>query len=290
MNWLDKLERKYYGKGIPNITRLLVIATLIGDFIGYASTYGEGAKLIYSLIAFDARLILHGQVWRLISWLFMPMGGMSVWSIIFMVCLLMLGQSMESGLGTFRMNVYFLGGILLSDVGGLLIGALSGFQIGIYLTSYYLLFSLYLMLGIFMPEAEMRLYFVLPIRMKWLVIVYFVTLLIEVVDYFSMGPAVGIMMSAQIIFAVVNLFWFVYSCKARLSLKQQRRQQKRQQNFRQQFSQPRPGSGITQHKCCICGRTELDDPNLVFRYCSKCAGSREYCQEHLFTHEHVQHM
>ena len=70
------------------------------------------------------------------------------------------------------MNMYFLGGVLLSDIGGMLIGVLSGFHISIYLTSYYLLFSLYLMLGIFMPEAEMRLYFVLPIKMKWLVIVY----------------------------------------------------------------------------------------------------------------------
>ena len=36
----------------------------------------------------------------------------------------------------------------------------------------------------------------------------------------------------------------------------------------------------------LCGRTELDDPTLTFRYCSKCSGNKEYCQEHLFTHEH----
>lgn len=290
MNWLEKLERKYGGRGIPNITRLLIFATLIGDLLGYAAAYSAGANFIYQLLVFSPRYILRGQIWRLVTWIFMPSNGLSVWSIIFMVCLLMLGQSMESGLGTFRMNIYFLGGILLSDIGGMLIGILSGFQINIYLTSYYLLFSLYLMLGIFMPDAEMRLYFVLPIKMKWLVIVYFVSMIFEIVEFFSYGPAIGITMSAQIIFAVANLLWFVYSCKNHLSLKQQRRQRKRQQNFRQQFSQPRPGSDISQHKCCICGRTEFDDPTLTFRYCSKCAGSREYCQEHLFTHEHVRGM
>ena len=44
---------------------------------------------------------------------------------------------------------------------------------------------------------------------------------------------------------------------------------------------------ITKHKCAICGRTELDDPNLEFRFCSKCNGNYEYCQDHLFTHTHV---
>jgi hypothetical protein len=94
------------------------------------------------------------------------------------------------------------------------------------------------------------------------------------------------MYSAEIIFALVNLFLFVYFCKNRVS----HRQKKRQKQFRSQFSQPRPGSGIAKHKCAICGRTEQDDPTLTFRYCSKCEGNYEYCQEHLFTHTHVRRM
>ena len=45
--------------------------------------------------------------------------------------------------------------------------------------------------------------------------------------------------------------------------------------------------GQPRHKCAICGRTELDSPELEFRYCSKCEGNYEYCSDHLFTHEHV---
>ena len=58
----------------------------------------------------------------------------------------------------------------------------------------------------------------------------------------------------------------------------------RKRTYHRQVQQPK---GVTRHKCAICGRTELDDPNLEFRFCSKCNGNYEYCQDHLFTHEHV---
>lgn len=60
---------------------------------------------------------------------------------------------------------------------------------------------------------------------------------------------------------------------------------KRKRDFQRQ-SKIMP-QGSTHHKCAVCGRTEKDDPNLEFRYCSKCEGSYEYCSEHLYTHKHV---
>jgi hypothetical protein len=294
MNWMDKLERKWGRYAIPYITRYLIFANLAGYILEVA-----GMDSILQWLDFAPYYILRGQVWRLFTWIVVPASGLSFWSLLFMICLLMLGQNLEQGLGTFRMNVYFIGGILLSDVGGLLLYAI--FRIPIYLTLYYILFSLYLMLGIFMPEAEVRLYFVLPIKMKWLMLVYALTLGYEVFSYFRQGAAIaeayglsklsgawtiGMMYSAEIIFALVNLFLFVYFCKNRVS----HRQKKRQKQFRSQFSEPRPGSGIAKHKCAICGRTEQDDPTLTFRFCSKCEGNYEYCQEHLFTHTHVRRM
>lgn len=282
MNWMNKLERKLGRYAVPYITRYLVFANLIGYFLKMI-----GGGVIMQWLDFSPYHILHGQIWRLLTWVFVPSSGLSVWALLFMVCLLMLGQNMEMALGTFRMNVYFVGGILLSDIGGLLIYGISwailGAGIPIYLSMYYILFSLYLMLGLFMPDAEVRLYFVLPIRMKWLMIVYFVTLGYEIFSYFRMGVLYGIMFGSEIIFALLNLGIFVYSCKNRVSLKQRRRKKQ----FQAQFSQPRPGSGISKHKCAICGRTEQDAPGLNFRYCSKCEGNYEYCEEHLFTHTHV---
>lgn len=289
MNWLDKLERKWGNKGLINITSYFLVATLVGDVILYAANAGNTmAIMLYNLIAFNPQAILHGQVWRLVTWLFMPSDALSFWSLLFMLCLFMLGKSLEQGLGTFKMNIYFLGGWLLNTVGGMLIYVIFG--VPAYITPYYMLFSLYLMLGLFMPDAEMRLYFVLPIKMKWLVIVYVIGLIYEIYSYFRLGPLQGISMSAQIIFAIINLLVFVYSCKSRLSLRGRHKQQKRQRQYQHQFNTARPGANITHHKCAICGRTELDDPNLTFRYCSKCEGNKEYCQEHLFTHQHYRTM
>lgn len=286
MNWLEKLERKSKFRGINNITIYAVACTMIGYVLMYASTMGSGlASVIVNMVAFDAGSILRGQIWRLFTWILIPQGSLSFWNLLFMFCLFMLGRSLEQGLGSFKMTVYFAGGWLLSTLGGLLIYII--FRLPVYMTPYYILFSLYLMLGLFMPEAEMRLYFVLPIKMKWLVIVYFIMLAYEVFSYFRMGVAAGIMMGAEIIFAIINLLVFVSSCKNQLSLKARRKQQQRQQEYRRQMDVgPRPGAVITHHKCCICGRTDADSPELTFRYCSKCAGNREYCQEHLFTHQH----
>jgi hypothetical protein len=294
MNWMDKLERKIGRYAIPYITRYLIFMNLIGYILQAA-----GANAIMQWLDFVPAYIMRGQIWRLITWIVVPASGLSIWSLLFMICLLMLGQNLEHALGTFRMNVYFVGGILLSDIGGMLLYFI--FRIPIYLTMYYILFSLYLMLGLLMPDAEVRLYFVLPIKMKWLMVVYVLSLGYEVFSYFKAGVSlasqlgvskfsgawyVGMMYSAEIIFAILNLFLFVYFCRNHVS----HRQKRRQKQFRAQFAQPRPGSGITKHKCAICGRTEKDDPTLTFRYCSKCAGSYEYCQDHLFTHNHVRQM
>jgi hypothetical protein len=288
MNWMDKLERKLGRYAIPYITRYLIFINLIGYIL-----QAVGANTLMQWLDFVPAYIIRGQVWRLITWIVVPASGLSVWSLLFMVCLLMLGQNLEQALGTFRMNVYFIGGILLSDIGGMLLYFIFG--IPIYLTMYYILFSLYLMLGLFMPDAEVRLYFVLPIKMKWLMLVYALTLGYEIFSYFKYGASIagvtgalwyGLGMSAEIIFALLNLFLFVYFCKNRVS----HRQKKRQKQFRSQFSEPRPGSGIAKHKCAICGRTEQDDPTLTFRFCSKCEGNYEYCQDHLFTHTHVRRM
>lgn len=284
MSFLDKLERKFGKYAIPNITRIMVIISFVGYIFYFSGTSGA-----LSYLQFSAKDILQGQVWRLISWILIPYGGLSIWAILFMVCLLMLGESLERSLGTFRMNVYFLGGIILSDVIGFLMYAL--FHVPVYLTPYYILFSLYLMLGLFMPDAQVSLWFVLPIRMKWLMIIYGVSLAYEIFNFFfiDLGNGrifswmIGIAYSTQIVAAIINLLIFVSLCKNRVSLKQKKRQR---QFYKQAAPAGSTGRTVARHRCCVCGRTELDDPSLEFRFCSKCEGNHEYCQDHLFTHEH----
>lgn len=313
MNWMDKLERKIGRFAIPHITRWLLIANLVGYLVNIIARVNPVVKVIWSFIDFSAADILHGQIWRLVTWIFVPTISTSIWSILFLICLLMMGENMENMLGTFKMNVYFVQGILLSDIVGII--AWLVLKAPINLSLYYILFSLYLMLGLFMPDATVRLYFVLPIRMKWLMIIYVAGMAFEIFSYVRYGMAIGspygkgfimglmfaVMYGTQIICALANLGLFVFFCKRRVSLKHRKRQRQFRADYnagvnagyqsqgaqRGPFSQPRPGSGISKHKCVICGRTELTNPEMQFRYCSKCVGNREYCEEHLFAHTHV---
>lgn len=290
MNWMNKLERKFGRYAIPNLSRYFVLAIVVG-FIGELI-----APNIMEYLTFSPYHILHGQIWRLVSWVVIPATGLDFFGILFLICVLMWGSSLEFFLGTFRMNVYLVQGILISDIGGLLIYAVSlalGYGMMVQMSTYYILMSMLLALAICMPEGEVRIYFVLPIKMKWMLVFELLYLGYVVFSFFKLGFSVysdirgllvGLAYSAQIILAIGSMFLFFWFSKTHIG----RKQKKRQREFKAQFAKPRPGSGITQHKCAICGRTEEDAPNLTFRYCSKCKGNLEYCEEHLFTHRHVE--
>lgn len=291
MNWMDKLERKLGRYAVPNLSRYFVGAIVLGYVLSMLSPG------FTDWISYDVSAILHGQIWRLFTWIFMPTTSLDFFGLLFLLCVLMWGSSLESMLGTFRMNVFLWGGVILSDVGGILIYVITKLTLGtgasIYLSTYYILMSMLLALAICMPEGEVRLYFVLPIKMKWMLVFELLYLAYIVFNTFKtmiayangtwLGWVLGLVQSSQIILAVANMFLFFWASKTHIS----RKQKKRQREFHAQFSNPRPGSGISQHKCVICGRTELTNPELQFRYCSKCTGNKEYCQDHLFTHTHI---
>lgn len=281
MNWMNKLERKWGKYAIYNLHKYIVFAYFIGFLLNYI------APDLVSYMQFSMQAILQGQIWRLVTWIFCGTGS-SIFTLLFLICLIPMGQTLERFLGTFRMNVYLIGGMLLNVIGGVLVYFVSylilGFGLPVYLTNYYILLSMFMALAICMPDATVNLYFILPIKMKWMLVIYLVELAYELYVYYSAG---GILMVAifgtQVILALLNLFLFFHFSKIRLT----RKQKQFQKNYQQQMAKaPRPDSGITRHKCVICGRTEKDAPDLSFRYCSKCTGNKEYCQNHLFTHTH----
>ena len=281
MNFMQKLERKWGRYAIYNLHKYVVIAYFIGFLLNYMPVD------ISSYLQFSVQGILQGQIWRLVTWVFCTNGG-SMFTLLFLACLIPMGRHLEMFLGTFRMNVYLIGGMILNVVGGILVYALSylvlGVGIPVYLTNYYVLLSMFMALALCMPEATVHLYFLIPIKMKWMLVVYLVELAYEIYVYYSAGGIVLVaVLGTQVILALINLFVFFHLSKIRLT----RKQRKVQKEFQAQMaSAPRPGSGITRHKCVICGRTEVTDPELSFRYCSKCTGNKEYCQDHLFTHTH----
>ena len=274
-NWLDKMERRFGRYAIRNLTMYL----LAGYAIGYLLSFTMPQLLTYFTL--EPALILKGQVWRLLSWVIIPPNDNIIFVIFMMLLYYSLGNTLESYWGAFRYNVYIFSGILFTVIGAFivngLIGGITGF--GCLYSTYYINMSIFLACASIMPDYQLLLYGIIPIKMKWLAILDVVLLAVDAVQG-------GLIIRIVIIASLLNFIIFFF-CNRNLrghSPKQAARRKK----FQKQISRPQNQyAGGAKHRCAVCGRTELDDPTLEFRYCSKCNGNYEYCQDHLFTHEHV---
>ena len=274
-NWLDKMERRFGRYAIRNLTMYL----LAGYAIGYLLSFTMPQLLTYFTL--EPALILKGQVWRLLSWVIIPPNDNIIFVIFMMLLYYSLGNTLESYWGAFRYNVYIFSGILFTVIGAFivngLIGGITGF--GSLYSTYYINMSIFLACASIMPDYQLLLYGIIPIKMKWLAILDVVLLAVDAVQG-------GLIIRIVIIASLLNFIIFFF-CNRNLrghSPKQAARRKK----FQKQISRlQNQYAGGAKHRCAVCGRTELDNPTLEFRYCSKCNGNYEYCQDHLFTHEHV---
>ena len=280
MNWLDKLERKLGRFAIPNLTVYL----LAGYVIGFGVMYLMPDLLGW--LTLEPALIVRGQVWRLVSWVLIPPTRYPI-SLLFLVLLYYsLGTALERTWGTFRYNVYIFSGLIFTVLGVFILYAVYffGFHVELPLSlagmvsTNYITMSIFLAFAAIYPEMEVYLYFILPIKMKWMALVYAAMALY----YFIRG---GIVTRVAIGASLLNFVIFFLSSRnmRRFSPKERVRKAK----FKRQSAPHMHYSNGAKHRCAVCGRTELDDPCLEFRFCSKCNGNYEYCQDHLFTHEHV---
>ena len=284
MNWLNKLERKFGNWAIPNLIVWLIGAYTIG-FVLYRVN-----PSIIGLLMLSPYHILHGQIWRLITWVFMPTDTNLVYLLIMALFYYQLGTTLERTWGTYRYNVYIFSGILFTVVGSflcmgvvyLMYGSLpteiasAYFYSGSYaFSTYYINLSIFLAFAATYPDMQVLLMFVIPVKVKWMGILDAVLMLYYVIKG-------GVFTRFAIIASLLNFVLYFYRMhRSRISPKQMHRKAQ----FEKKSNAGR--AKVTRHKCAICGRTEEDDPSLEFRFCSKCNGNYEYCQYHLFTHEHV---
>ncbi len=278
----NKFEQKFGKYAISNLTLILIICYVVGYVI----------QMINPNIAFfltlDPYQILKGQVWRLFSWILIPPSSLDIFTIIMLMFYYNLGTVLEKTWGTYRYNVYIFSGMLLTVVASFLyMGTM--FLLGLHpeeatavffytsgaFSTYYINLSIFLAFAVTYPDMQVLLMFVIPVKVKWMAILDIVLLLYDMlVGGLSIKFAVGA--------ALVNFVVFYLSTKSLYHMNP--KQMKRRAEFK---SEVKRNSTVAKHKCAICGRTEEDDPSLEFRFCSKCNGNYEYCQNHLFTHEHV---
>ena len=300
MNWMNKLERKIGKYAIPNLILWLLGAYAVGFMLQRTN--------VAILVNFNLqpKAILHGQIWRIVTWVLQPTDTNIIFMLIMMFFYFQLGRALEHTWGTFRFNVYIFGGIIITVIGSIVlygiiylslgadIATAASALMGSMVSTNYINLSIFLAFATMYPDMQVMLYFIIPVKMKWLAYVYVAVIGFNIVETYrsasslygtSIAILITVIMLVTIIMSLLNFMIFFFSSKnyKRISPKEMHRRKV----YKAQTREPRKTAGVTKHKCAVCGRTEESNPELEFRFCSKCDGNYEYCQDHLFTHQHV---
>ena len=284
MKFIDKLERKFGRFGIPNLTIYMIVCYVIG----YALMIVNPG--ILNWLSLEPAYILRGQVWRLVTWVLYPpsTSGVLWFAIAVLFFYYPIGTSLERTIGTFKYTLYILSGVIFTILGAFILYFLLGGNVlvGNVFSTYYISLSTFLAYAMCYPDMQVLLMFIIPVKMKWMAIFYVVIVVYEMIQYVMAGAWYLVI---PIVASLLNFIIFYFGTKdfSRYNPKEIHRRNEVRRAMEPQGRMKSGSGSVTKHKCAICGRTELDDPNLEFRFCSRCNGNYEYCQDHLFTHTHV---
>ena len=298
MNFIYKLEHKFGRFAIRNLSLILILCYVAGYIIEFA------APAFMEYLTLNPYAIVHGQVWRIVSWILIPPGENNIFfAIIMLVFYYSIGTSLERTWGTFQYNLYLFAGMFFTLIGSfLMMGFCYLFRPellnGIYseytvfeslsyvFSTYYVNMSISLAYAATFPDNQVLLMFIIPIKVKWLGVVYGAFLVYEMISGMLMNGNVGFVYPFVIGSSMLNFIVFFFTTRNYIRMNRSQRKMHRDFARKQRTDKAARNAGITKHRCAVCGRTEKDGDDLVFRFCSKCAGNYEYCQDHLYTHIH----
>jgi len=268
LGWIYKLQRKFGKYAIPNI---------IIYFLYISVAFYVFCLIIPGLVDsfwLNPSAVLSGEVWRVITFIFLPLepalGPLDILFAIFGFMIInYFGRSLENIWGAFKANIYIIISILLALI--------ISFAFNITIRgSFFIYDSLFLAFAYEFPNNELRIYFVIPVKIKYLAFIR--------VAFMVYTLIVGPFSSRIMILLTVAAFLLFYSQEIFYRVKNRGASQIRKVSYQKKISSTKKD---TIHKCEICKMTEKDNPDIEFRYCSKCSGNHEYCANHLFTHTHI---
>ena len=252
MSWLDKLERRIGWIGIPGLPRILV---------GFAAlVFGLGWLLpgYTSTLTLDPAKILHGEVWRLVTYMFIPQTKSPLFVIFALWILWWIGEGLERAWGSFRLTLYLLVGMIGTTA--------AAFFFGTNFSNLMLIASMFFAFAHFYPEEVIYIFFILPVRIKWLAWALAASLVLGfVLNPMSYRVALVAALSNYLIFFGPEFF---SRAKYRREISSRRKR----------FEESALDEKEPLHKCAVCGATELTDSNLEFRVARD---GEEYCMKHL---------
>ena len=276
-------------KGIPN----LMLYISIGTAVVYLLSMFDQSYTLYRLLYFNREAILQGQIWRLFTYVFTyGMGSGNLLLIaISLLCYYSLGQAMEHAWGTLRFNLFYLTGIVLMDAFAMIFGTGA--------TVTYLNLSLFLGYATMYPDSRFLLMFIIPVK-AWVFALF--DLVLTFYDVCVLTAEGAFPFSLFPLIAIGNYFLFFgkdvlnvipFSWRARIRRLFTKKAAKRTGtipfrpgDFHQ--AEHRPKKEAYTHRCTVCGRTDVSNPELEFRYCSRCQGYHCYCEDHINSHNHIE--
>lgn len=215
MKGLYQLERKFGRFAIPN----LMMAIVVGMFGVFLVDLFFPQFQLSSWISLDRALILQGQVWRLITFIFLPPSTSIVWILFSLYFYYLIGSALEQQWGAFRFNLYYQIGMLGTIIGAMITG---------HAVNTYLNLSLFFAFAVLFPDFQVMLFFVLPVKIKYLA---FADALLFLIAFISGGLSTKV----AILFSLLNFFLF-FGGDFFQNLKQNREYRKNQKNFRDYYN------------------------------------------------------
>lgn len=266
-------------KGIPN----LMLYICIGNVVMYVISMVTRNYTLYNLLSFNRRLILQGQIWRLFTYPLTYLTSNILLMAISLLCYYSLGNAMERMWGTLKFNIFYLTGVVLMDIYAMIFNCSANV--------YYLNMSLFLGYATLFPDASFLLFFIIPVK-AWVLALF--DLVIILLGVFSppftaanLFPLIALgnyfLFFGKDVLNVIPLSW--QSNARKLFHKKPKQPKVIQFHVSQKPQEPKQNYN---HRCTVCGRTDVSNPELEFRYCSKCKGYYCYCQDHINNHVHIQ--
>ena len=272
---IDRFCALHPNLGVPGLMRYIIG----GNVVFYLLQMFAGNGTL-SFLALEPAAVLRGEIWRIFTYFLFPSDD-GIFLLISCMFYYWVGSSLERIWGSTKFTVYYFSGVLLTALASIVVYLVDGIPMYIAGASY-INSAMFFAFAIYNGDAIIRIFFILPIKMKWLawfeaglyVVVVVSSLLSGMLGY-AMMPVIALM----------NLFVFFSPAFHRRMEYEKSKHRPEAIQFRQAVRQQQKQRGYN-HKCSVCGKTDTEYPNLQFRYCSKCAGYHCYCEEHIFNHTH----
>lgn len=270
----DKIDRFCYKHprfGINNLMLMLVIGNCI---VYLLDMFSSGT--LSPMLSFSRYYILHGQVWRLVTFLFVSdIGSNVIMFALSMYFYWFIGSNLEREWGAGKFTIYYGTGVVMSIIVGFITG---------YASTTYLDLSLFLAFATLYPNIRFLLMFIIPVKAKWLA---WIDAALIGINFVSALLTLRWGTALLIVVSLLNYLIYFWNDLMYYVRRQKRSTSRATMDFQRAAQAKRDKKGYI-HKCAVCGRTDTDYPDLEFRYCSKCVGYYCYCMDHINNHVHIQ--